>query len=104
GLGGNDADLEVRARRWSSERGRRAEAARRLADRWLRMAASGKQGSGEIGACLALAFPDRVAKRRGGDGADWISVGGRGFKLDPASPLARADWLAVAETQGSAAG
>jgi len=104
GLGGNDADLEVRVRRWASERGRRAEAARRLADRWLRIAASGKQGSGEIGACLALAFPDRVAKRRGGDGADWISVGGRGFKLDPASPLARADWLAVAETQGSAAG
>ena len=58
----------------------------------------------ELGACIALAFPDRVAKRRGGDGADWISVGGRGFKLDPLSPLAREPWLAVAETQGMAAG
>ena len=57
-----------------------------------------------LGSCIALAFPDRVAKRRGGDGADWISVGGRGFRLDPLSPLAREPWLAVAETQGMAAG
>lgn len=104
GLGGNDADLEVRVRRWASERGQRAESARRLADRWLRMISADARGKGEIGPCIALAFPDRVAKRRGGNGADWISVGGRGFKLDPTSPLARSDWLAVAETQGSAAG
>ncbi len=103
GLGGNDADLEVRARRWASERGPRAEAGRRLAERWRRLAGA-DDGSGEIGACIALGFPDRVAKRRGADGADWISVGGRGFRLDPASPLARAEWLAVAETQGTAAG
>jgi ATP-dependent helicase HrpB len=45
-----------------------------------------------------------VAKRRSADGADWISVGGRGFRLDPLSPLARESWLAVAEVAGSAAG
>ncbi|SEI76589.1 ATP-dependent helicase HrpB [Sphingobium sp. AP50] len=60
-------------------------------------------GRGE-GICLALAFPDRVAKRRSADGADWTSVGGRGFRLDPLSPLAREPWLAVGEVQGSAAG
>lgn len=60
-------------------------------------------GGGE-GICLALAFPDRVAKRRSADGGDWASVGGRGFRLDPLSPLAREDWLAVGEVQGSAAG
>lgn len=103
GLGGPDADLEVRARRWSSERGQRADAGRRLADRWTKLA-GGRGGPGPIGACVALAFPDRVARRRGGDGADWISVGGRGFRLDPASPLARSEWLAVADTQGVAAG
>jgi ATP-dependent helicase HrpB len=59
---------------------------------------------GELGSCVALAFPDRVSKRRGGDGADWLSAGGRGFRLDPASPLAREEWLAVAEVSGSAAG
>ncbi|ASY44842.1 MAG: ATP-dependent helicase HrpB [Pseudomonadota bacterium] len=56
------------------------------------------------GLCLALAFPDRVSKRRSADGADWASVGGRGFRLDPLSPLAREEWLAVGEVQGSAAG
>ncbi|MET1110725.1 MAG: ATP-dependent helicase HrpB, partial [Allosphingosinicella sp.] len=34
GLGGNDVDLEARLRRWRSERGKRAEAARGLAKRW----------------------------------------------------------------------
>ncbi|HVQ06960.1 MAG TPA: ATP-dependent helicase C-terminal domain-containing protein, partial [Allosphingosinicella sp.] len=57
-----------------------------------------------VGNCVALAFPDRVAKRRDASGADWVSVGGRGFRLDPASPLAREAWLAVAEVGGAAAG
>jgi ATP-dependent helicase HrpB len=57
-----------------------------------------------LGPCIALAFPDRVSKRRGASGEDWISAGGRGFRLDPASPLAREQWLAVAEVSGSAAG
>jgi len=107
GLGGNDPDLEVRLRRWRSERGARAERARGLAARWARMAGASGAGEGDsdaIAGCVALAFPDRVAKRRGGEGADWIAVGGRGFRLDPASSLARAEWLAVAETQGAAAG
>ena len=63
-----------------------------------------RKGGGGEGLCLALAFPDRVSKRRSADGADWTSVGGRGFRLDPLSPLAREPWLAVGEVQGSAAG
>lgn len=108
GLGGSDADLELRLRRWRGDRGRRAEAARGLAKRWLRMiprpAGRGVGGMGDVGACVALAFPDRVAKRRDASGEQWLSVGGRGFRLDPASPLARAPWLAVAEVSGTAAG
>lgn len=121
GLGGSDTDLELRQRRWRTERGRRAEAARGLAKRWLGMTRSSRAqsrgagtdpekrpstslGTNEIGACVALAFPDRVSKRRGGDGADWLSVGGRAFRLDPASPLAREQWLAVAEVGGAASG
>jgi ATP-dependent helicase HrpB len=103
GLGGNDPDLETRLRRWQSESGRRAETARGLAQRWAKLA-GGAGGQGPVGACVALAFPDRVAKRRGADGADWIAAGGRGFRLDPTSSLAREEWLAVADTQGSAAG
>lgn len=108
GLGGNDADIETRLRRWRTERGGRADGARKLADRWMRLGSPHARtvpgSDGAIASCIALAFPDRVSKRRGADGADWISAGGRGFRLDPASSLARAEWLAVAETQGSAAG
>ena len=110
GLGGNDPDLELRLRRWRGEKGQRAEAARGLARRWLGYVdgAQAKRGpeaeDPPLGACIALAFPDRVAKRRSADGADWISVGGRGFRLDPLSPLAREPWLAVAEVSGAAAG
>jgi ATP-dependent helicase HrpB len=53
---------------------------------------------------VALAYPDRVSRRRSADGADWISTGGRGFRLDPASPLAPNEWLAVADVQGAASG
>lgn len=108
GLGGNDPDLETRWRRWRSERGKRADGARQLAARWAALVRPGKEkqptDGDALASCVALAFPDRLSRRRGADGADWISVGGRGFRLDPASPLARSEWLAVAETQGSAAG
>ncbi|MGQ0591060.1 MAG: ATP-dependent helicase HrpB [Sphingosinicella sp.] len=102
GLGGNEADMELRLRRWRGDKGRRAEAARGLARRWRGLVGDG--GTGDVGACVALAFPDRVAKRRDSSGADWISVGGRGFRLDPTAPLAREAWLAVAEVGGAAAG
>ena len=129
GLGGNDADLDTRRRRWQSERGNRAEAARGLARRWVSLlpsvvpanagaetpendrgprAAAGLdfflRGNDEVGIVTALAFPDRVSRRRDASGETWASVGGRGFRLDPTSPLARHEWLAVAETQGMAAG
>ena len=105
GLGGKDADLDARLLRWRGDRGARAEAARRTARGWIKALPRPPSGEGPgVGTVVALAFPDRVSKRRSSDGADWISVGGRGFRLDPASPLARAEWLAVAETAGVAAG
>ncbi len=105
GLGGKDADLDARLSRWRSDRGARAEAARRTARGWIKALPPSPSGHGSgVGTAVALAFPDRVSKRRSLDGADWISVGGRGFRLDPTSPLARAEWLAVAETAGVAAG
>ncbi|MBB6122711.1 ATP-dependent helicase HrpB [Sphingobium subterraneum] len=107
GLGGPDVDLTTRLRRWRTERGARAEGARQLARRWAGLVEAKPTGSYDdvdVGRCLALAFPDRVAKRRSTDGADWTSVGGRGFRLDAAGALAREDWLAVGEVQGRAAG
>lgn len=104
GLGGSDADLELRLRRWRGERGKRAEGARQLAGRWARLVGRRGRDDAMIAASVALAYPDRVAKRRSASGEDWISTGGRGFRLDPASPLARSEWLAVAEIQGAASG
>ncbi len=126
GLGGNEADLELRLSRWRREKGQRADGARTLAQRWAAMVsppARGRgskgghvesdaapppappaSGRGEIGPCIALAFPDRLSRRRSASGGDRISVGGRGFRLDPTSLLAREQWLAVAEVSGSAAG
>lgn len=106
GLGGNDADLELRLRRWRGERGQRSEGARRLAARWRGLVAKAPDQPRDdaLATCVALAFPDRIARRRDSSGEHWASVGGRGFRLDPTSPLARAEWLAVAETGGVAAG
>lgn len=61
-------------------------------------------GGDAVARCIALAFPDRIARRRDTAGERWQSTGGRGFRLDPADPLARSEWLAVADIQGSAAG
>ena len=122
GLGGNEADLEVRLRRWRGDRGVRAEAARRMAGRWSERAfvLSGVKGrpstkfiqsevdglrtNEHLAVSLALAFPDRLSRRRDGTGENWQSVGGRGFRIDPASPLARSEWLAVGEVAGAASG
>lgn len=121
GIGGPDVDLETRLRRWKTERGTKAQAARGMAERWARLAPPARPHDGGGGGkaasvpassgggrgteiCVALGFPDRVARRRDASGETWASVGGRGFRLDPTSPLARSEWLAVADTQGSAAG
>lgn len=107
GLGGTDPDLDHRLRRWRSERGPRAENGRRLAERWAKLVPAmrnAESSPGDVATCIALAFPDRIAKRRDASGESWASAGGRGFRLDPTASLARSEWLAVAETQGMAAG
>lgn len=108
GLGGSDADLSRRHAGWMRDRGPRAEAARRLATRWAAMAGGKDEGvradEVAIARCLLAAYPDRIARRRDSRGEDWISAGGRAFRLDPASGLGSAPWLAVADIQGVASG
>jgi ATP-dependent helicase HrpB len=106
GLGGNDPDLELRWRRWRSDRSPRAEAARKLATGWRRRLGIDPASVHEhdLGRALALAFPDRISRRRDASGETWQSVGGRGFRLDPASSLAGSQWLAVGEVAGHASG
>jgi ATP-dependent helicase HrpB len=112
GLGGSDVDLAHRLDAFRRERSRRAEDTRRTAHRWAAVAeqqagrapspARGGGEYGEVGALLALAFPDRIAKSRGAGGA-FLLANGRGANVDPASALARETFLAVAELAGTAA-
>jgi ATP-dependent helicase HrpB len=130
GLGGRGEDLAQRLARWDGDRSPRAQSARKLAEGWARRAevllpvraelveaplfpsknkggpstSSGRTGLEDVplAILLAQALPDNLARRRDPSGETWISVGGRGYRLDPASPLARAEWLAIGDAQGAA--
>ena len=108
GLGGRGEDLAQRLQRWNGERGSRAEAARKLAERWARQADAllhtSDYGPRDPALFLARARSDFIARRRDASGEHWLSAGGRGFRLDPASSLARAEWLVIADAQGQAKG
>jgi ATP-dependent helicase HrpB len=116
GLGGDDADLTHRLDALRRDRSPRGRDARSMAQRWAetansdssreakpaRSSLSGSDGI-SIGAILALAYPERIAKNRGGTVGAFLLANGRGAQLDAASPLAREPYLAVAELTGSAA-
>jgi len=112
GLGGRSEDLLQRLARWNGDRSPRAEASRKLAEGWARRAEKTLGASaGSVaeplsspGLLLALALPDNLARRRDASGENWLSAGGRGYVLDPASPLASSEWLAIGDAQGQAKG
>jgi ATP-dependent helicase HrpB len=132
GLGGDSVDLDTRLDGFRRDRAPRAAAARQLAQRWVHQVSSPSPASGggvgrgqaserppsrtaarsdlphkgggetvSTGAILALAYPDRVAKNRGN--GSFVLANGRGAAIDPASSLARAPYIAVAELTGTAA-
>ena len=103
GLGGNDVDLGHRLDQFRRDRSRRSEDARRMSKRWADDAGAAVERSDlSAGAILSLAYPERIAKSRGGNGA-FLLANGRGANIDLASGLAREPFLAVAELAGSAA-
>ncbi len=127
GLGGDDVNLEHRLDQFRRDRSRRAEDARAMVKRWTsspspwgrvgegaddtpsRRAAQGASPTGgecqvmQPGALLALAYPDRIAKNRGGGAGGFLLANGRGGNVDAASSLSREPFLAVAELTGAAA-
>jgi len=108
GLGGRGEDLLARLDRWKGDRSNRAETARKLADRWAaaaeRLTSGGDKQDLNPAIFLAFAMPDNIARRRDAEGRNWISAGGRGYTLDEASSLCRAEWLVIADAQGQAKG
>ncbi len=107
GLAGDDVDLRHRLDELRRDRSPRARDARAMAKRWAEIACvPSPQGGGaelSVGALLALAYPERIAKNRGGAAAGFVLANGRGAQIDPVSPLAREPFIAVAELAGAAA-
>jgi ATP-dependent helicase HrpB len=109
GLGGRREDLLQRLARWRADRAPRSVAAVRIAQGWAKQATGlarviGQSPATDAAEALALARPDFVARRRDPSGEHWLSAGGRGYQLDPASPLARAEWIVIGDAQGQAKG
>jgi len=128
GLGGEDVDLTHRLEQFRRDRSRRAEEARAMIKRWASLSfpspEAGRGGVGTAatptrhasratlplagggttspGSLLCLAYPDRIAKNRGGGSGAFLLANGRGGVVDAASPLAREPFLAVAELVGAA--
>jgi ATP-dependent helicase HrpB len=132
GLGGPSADLDRRLDNFRRDRSPRAEQARGLAKRLAASVPEkklppprtpprkgeggvdvsespsplrgGVRGGGEkvsAGPLLLHAWPDRVAKQRGAAGR-YVLANGRGAMVDETDPLAKAEFLVVADLQGKA--
>ncbi|MBV8169899.1 MAG: ATP-dependent helicase HrpB, partial [Alphaproteobacteria bacterium] len=112
--GARDADLRLRADLLTAAKGERdhlpgglsadrgaLQRARQLAASWQRQlgAKDGVVHVEDTGLLVALAYPDRVAQRRGGraDGGQFVLANGRGAKMPATDPLAAADFLAIAD-------
>jgi ATP-dependent helicase HrpB len=88
GRGRANADLHERVRHLS---GRVATQAKRLA------AQIGAAPSDDgVGLAVALAYPDRIARRRAG-GPRYLTTSGAGAQLDAHDPLAHSEWIAIAD-------
>jgi ATP-dependent helicase HrpB len=76
---------------------------RRLAGDWRRqIGAKPHQGSvDDAGTLVALAYPDRIARRR--TPGSFLMSGGRGARLDTLDALSGSDYLAIAEVDGAQA-
>lgn len=101
GLGGRSADLRERLHRFAGERSERAEAARKMARRLAQRAGAQERPIAleRAGAILALAYPDRVAKARGGA---HLMVNGRAANVDDVEPLSQSPFLVIADMSGRA--
>jgi len=102
GLGGDDLDLCRRLDQFRRDRSRRGEDARAMVKRWADTVDGNGGGKLSVGSILALAYPDRIAKSRGGGSGAFLLANGRGGLVDPASALACETFLAVAELTGAA--
>ena len=110
GTGGRDCDLRLRLELMQERASIRGlpvdrgglERAREQARQWRRqLGVAHDTGSlADAGAVVVLAYPDRVAQRRGAKAGSFRLANGSGAVIDPADPLASEEFLAIAELDG----
>lgn len=112
-LRGRDRPVDLRRRLDAIAGGKRVESVDRVAleqakataKRWRRDLADLAPGAGHgpdsdlAGLLTSIAFPDRIARRRAEVGS-FLLASGAGVTIAADDTLARAEWLAVAETDG----
>ncbi len=100
---GADVALRLEVLRGGSGNGDRAGLAKiRESAKRLRKGDGGKGDALSPGALVALAFPDRVAKRRAGEAPRYVMTGGKGAVFhDTGDALAGEPYLAIAELDGN---
>ena len=107
GFGGEDVDLSQRLERAERDQSPRGKSIKRLVSDWVKTAERSQQDVSfkmpvlSLGALLAFAFPDRVAKARTTHG-QFLLANGRAAQLPETSALARQSWLVVADMVGKA--
>lgn len=89
-----ELELRVDRRRLQAVR----QAARQLYPRGVKQAVL--PGAEETGLLLALAWPDRIARRRPGQNGNYQLSNGKGASLRAGDQLLRYEWLAIAELDG----
>ena len=95
--GQRDADLRHRVDIALS-----GKAPRQLLEVARRLAQGNDSDSSMTGTLLALAYPDRIGRRRAATAGRYLLSGGRGAVLPEGDPMANEEFLVVAETDGSA--
>ncbi|MDT8409660.1 MAG: ATP-dependent helicase HrpB [Wenzhouxiangellaceae bacterium] len=101
---GFGADLDLRLDALREPHGQQARSAQvqKLAQRLAGGQRDAAAQPRNAGALLALAFPDRVARRRPGGPARYQLSNGRGAWLADDDPLGTSEWLVAAELDGKA--
>ena len=115
GEAGRDADVRTRleildGQHTTSQRPDRAalERTRRMAGQLRRQLAGAQRkrralidDSDQAGVLLALAYPDRIARKRADGSGRYLLSNGKGARLEGAQSLARSEFLAIAQLDGA---
>ncbi len=109
-----DADVRtrveaLRGRHRGSVDGTRLERVRAEAQALQRALGTGRDAHDDsdalddVGLLVALAYPDRIAKRRPGAAQRFLLRNGRGARFSPSQPMGDAPFLAIADLDGNPA-